>query len=135
LQSAEDVMATTLRGVRGAVVAAAFASMVLAGNVAAAPEPAANMAVARAAISDAVSAGGPEFAPIALRNAQDKLDRANAALSSGRDRDARHLAEEAEADARLAAATARAAKADRAVAEVQASLRALQEELARSGAR
>ena len=129
-------MARPLWGTHGAaVVVAAFASMVLAGSVTAAPEPAENIAVARAAISDAVSAGSAELAPIALRNAQDKLDRANSALSSGRNRDARHLAEEAEADARLAAATARAAKADRAASEVQASLRALQEEVARGGAR
>jgi hypothetical protein len=125
-----------LRGARGAAVATAFAALVIAGGaVAAAPEPVESMAVARAAISDAVSAGSPELAPIALRNAQDKLDRANAALSSGRNRDARHLAEEAEADARLAAATARAAKAERAVAEVQASLSALRDEVARGGAR
>jgi hypothetical protein len=44
---------------------------------------------------------------------------------------ARSLAEEAEVDARLAATTARSVKAQRAVDEVYASIRALQDELSR----
>ena len=60
--------------------------------------------------------------------------RAEAALAGGTNRDARRWAEEAEADARLAAVTARATKAERAVAEVQLGIRALQDELARSSA-
>lgn len=129
-------MATKLQRVRGIGWVAAFAAMLFTGNSLAASEAAGeHAAVARAAISDAVSAGGAQFAPIALRNAQDRLDRANAAISDGRDRDARHLALEAEADARLAAATARAEKAERAATEVQASMRALQEELARMNVR
>jgi len=125
-------MTATLRDLRSAGVAAAFAAILIAGPVSAAPAPTEQFAVARAAVADAVSAGGAEFAPIALRGAQDKLDRANAAMAAGANRDARRWSEEAEADARLAAATARATKAERAVAEVQSGIRALQEELARN---
>src|SRR4051812_14269036 len=124
-------MTTTLRDLRSATFATALAASLFAGAVSAAPAPTEQFAVARAAVSDAVSAGGAEFAPLALRGAQDKLDRANAAMAAGANRDARRWSEEAEADARLAAATARATKAERAVAEVQSGIRALQEELAR----
>ena len=125
-------MTQTLRDVRSATFAATLAAILLAGPVTAAPAPGEQVAVARAAVADAVSAGGAEFAPLALRGAQDKLDRANAAMAAGANRDARRWAEEAEADARLAAATARATKAERAVTEVQSGIRALQEELARN---
>ena len=127
-------MTTMLRTVRGTGFAAAFAAMLFAGSAAAAPAPSEQVVLARAAVSDAVSAGGAEFAPIALRGAQDKLLRAEAALAGGTNRDARRWAEEAEADARLAAVTARATKAERAVAEVELGIRALQDELARNGA-
>ena len=128
-------MTTTLRGLRGAGMASAFAALVLSANALAAPAPTEDLAVARAAVSDAVSAGGVEFAPLAMRNAQERVDRANAAIAAGNYRDAARWAKEAEADARLAAATARASKAERAVAEVQAGIRALQDEMARNGAR
>ena len=97
------------------------------------PAPTEQFAVGRAAVADAVSAGGAEFAPGALRSAQDNLDRANAAMAAGRYREARRYAEDAEVDAKLAAATARSRKAERALAEVESGIRALREELARRG--
>ncbi|HEX6136712.1 MAG TPA: DUF4398 domain-containing protein [Casimicrobiaceae bacterium] len=96
------------------------------------PPPTAQLAVASAAISDAAAAGGPEYAGAEFRDAQRKLDRAHDALAHGDDVAARQLAEEAEADARLAATRARSTKAVRAAAEVQASNRALREELQRA---
>jgi hypothetical protein len=93
------------------------------------------MAVSRAAVNDAMSAGAAEFAPVALRAAQDKLDLANKAVAEREYRDARRYAEDAEADARLAATTARSRKAQRAVSEVESGIRALREEMARAGAK
>ena len=90
------------------------------------------LAVADAAVSDAITAGGPEYAAVDFRNAQRRLDRAHDALALGDYIAARQLAEEAEVDARLAATRARSAKAVRAAAEVQASIRALREELERA---
>jgi hypothetical protein len=96
------------------------------------PPPNEQMAVARTAVADAVSAGAADYASVDLRNAQDELDRANTAMGA-RDYDrAQRLAESAEADANLAATRARSAKSQRAVAEVKESIRVLREELARA---
>ena len=108
----------------------ALAAMALAG-CATTPAPTEQMAVARAAVADAVSAGGPEYAPGVMRNAQDKLDRGNAAMAAHEYNTARRYAEEAEVDAKLAAVTARSSKAQRAVAELELGIRALKEEVAR----
>ena len=94
--------------------------------------PTEQMAVARAAVADAVSAGGAEFAPGALVVAQEKLDRGAAAMAARQYDDARRLAEEAEVDARLAAVIARSAKTQRAVAEVESGIQALKDEIARN---
>lgn len=121
------------RFVGGGAIAVALA--MLAACATAPPAPTEQFAVSRAAVADAVSAGGAEFAPVALRSAQDKLDRANAAMAAGDYRDARRYAEDAEVDAKLAAATARSRKAERALAEVEAGIRTLREELARTSVR
>jgi len=71
-----------------AVVAAACASM--------AP-PSEQMAVSRSAVANAVSAGGAEFAPVEMRTAQDKMDRASRAMDREDYDNARRLAEEAQA--------------------------------------
>jgi hypothetical protein len=113
------------------LAAAASVCLVIAG-CATTSAPTDQMAVTRSAVADAVSAGAPEYAPIALKNAQDKLDAANVAMGSKDYDAARNLSEEAEADANLAAARARSIKAQRAAAEVQESIRALQDELARA---
>jgi Domain of unknown function (DUF4398) len=98
----------------------------------AARAPTEQIAVARAAVADAISAGGAEFAPGALVVAQDKLNRGAAAMQARQYDDARRLAEEAEVDARLAAVIARSAKTQRAVAEIESGIQALKDEIARS---
>ena len=97
-----------------------------------APPPNERLAVADAAVADAVSAGAPEYAAVDYRNARQRLDRAHAAATAGDNLAARNLAEEAEADARLAATRARSAKDVRAAAEVHAGIRALRDETART---
>ena len=109
----------------------AVAALALAG-CATAPAPTEQMAVAKAAVADAVSAGGAEFAPGVFKSAQEKLDRGNAAMAAREYNDARRYAEEAEVDARLAAVTARSTKAQRAVTELELGIRALKEEIARA---
>jgi hypothetical protein len=72
---------------------------------ASAPPPSTELAVARAAIDQA----GPlaaQYAPAELASAQKKLERAQQALARNDSTQARHLAEEAEVDARLAWAMA-----------------------------
>lgn len=112
----------------GAIALCAFAT----GCATYGPAPTEELAVANAALSDAVGAGAPEYAATDYRNAQRKLDRARSALAAGDNTAARYLAEEAAADAKLAATRARSAKSVRAAAEVQAGIRALREEIART---
>jgi len=95
------------------------------------PPPTEQMAVSRAAVTDAQGAGAYDFAPVEMRTANEKLTRATAAMNQKDYVTARRLAEQAEVDARLAAATANSAKAQRALDEVQASIRTLQNEISR----
>jgi hypothetical protein len=97
-----------------------------------APAPTEQLAVADAAIADAVSADVVQYDAADVRTAQRKLARAHDELAQGDYAIAHDLAEEAEVDARLAATRARSTKAVRAAAEVQASIRALRDEIART---
>lgn len=95
------------------------------------PAPTAQMAVAKAAVVDANSAGGSEFAPLQLKSAMEKMAGAERAMV---DKDyvlARQLAEQAQVDAQLAGATARTAKAKKAADAVQEDSRVLRQEINR----
>jgi hypothetical protein len=94
--------------------------------------PTEQMAVSRVAVTDAVSAGAADYAAVDLSHAQDELANANTAMGAQDYDRARRLAEAAEADANLAATRARSMKAQRAVAEVQESIRALRDEINRN---
>lgn len=93
--------------------------------------PTEQLAVSKMAVSNAASAGGNEFASAEMRSAQDKLDRANQAMTAKDYENAQSLAEQAQADAQLATAKARAGKAQKAAATVQEDSRVLRNELDR----
>jgi Domain of unknown function (DUF4398) len=95
------------------------------------PPPNEQLAVSTAALANAVSAGGSEFAAGDMRNAREKLDRANVAMTAKKYEAARSLAEEAQVDAQLAGTRARTAKAKKAAVELQEDSRVLREELSR----
>ena len=118
-----------------ATVAASIALAALAGCATTANAPVEQVAVARSAVNDAAAADSAQYAPVELRSAQEKLDKANVAMADRAYDEARRYAEAAEADAKLAAATARSAKAQRALTEVESGIRALREEIARNGVR
>jgi len=103
---------------------------VAAGCASVAP-PTEQLAVSKAAVANAVDAGGPEFAPAEMRTAREKLDRANQAMTAKDYEGARSLAEQAQVDAQLAATKARSAKAQKAALAVQEDSRVLREELDR----
>ena len=95
------------------------------------PAPREQMAVSKSAIANALSAGGSEFAPVEMKSAQDKLDRANVAMAKENYEDARWLAEQAQADARLAEKKAQSAKAQKSAGALQDDVRVLRDELDR----
>lgn len=95
------------------------------------PAPTEQMAVSRAAVSNASSAGGNEFAPIQLRSAMEKMDAAERAMGEKNYARAKLLAEEALVDAKLAETAARSAKAQKAADELQEGNRVLRKEIDR----
>jgi hypothetical protein len=113
-------------GVLGAGLAAVLLISGCAGN-----PPTAEMALAKAAVSNASASGGNEFAPLPLRAAMDKMEGAEQAMGSENYPVARELAEEANVDAQLAAATSRAVKTQKAVNQLQQDNSVLRQELDR----
>jgi hypothetical protein len=114
-----------------AAFAAGSAVVALLAACASTPAPTEQMAVSRSAIANAASAGAGEFAPIEMKSAQEKMERANRAMQKEDYDVARHLAEEAQADARLAEKMAQSAKAQKAAAALQEDNRVLREEINR----
>ncbi len=111
-------------------LATALAVLFLAG-CASTPAPTAELAVSTAAVARAVSAGGSDLSSMEMRNARDKLDRANLALAAKDHDRARMLAQQSQVDAQLAQAKAESTKARKAADELQESNRVLRLELER----
>jgi hypothetical protein len=112
-------------------IGTAAAAIVLMAGCASTSAPTEQMAVSRAAISNAMSAGGNQFAPVQLKSAMDKMDAAERAMAEENYELALRLAEQAEVDARLAAEMARSAKARQAADAVQEDIRVLRQEIER----
>ena len=98
------------------------------------PAPTEQMALSRAAVSNATSAGGNEFAPLQLKSAIDKMDAAERAMTAKDYVRARQLAEQVQVDAQLAEATARSAQAQKAADALQEDSRILRQEIDRKTA-
>jgi hypothetical protein len=96
------------------------------------PIPNEKIAVAKASVQRAEQAGAPELAPVELAAARDKLVRAEKAAASRDAQPATMLAEQANADAQLAEATARQKRSHKAAIEFDASMQALRSESMRS---
>jgi len=109
----------------------AIAAAVLIAGCASAPAPVIQMAVSRAAVSNANSAGANEFAPVQYKSATDKMNAAEQAMTAEKYALALELAEQAEVDAKLASATARSVKAQKAADAVQEDSRVLRKEIDR----
>ena len=118
--------ASRLRSVAPLLLVAALAAC------ASTPPPTAALAAGASSYEAARSSGAPEFAAAELNSARTKLEQARALAQAGKNREAVRLAEQAEADAQLARAMAGSERSRRAVAEVDASLRTLREEMNRS---
>ena len=92
----------------------------------------ANVAVSSAAVANAASAGGAEFAPVEMNAAREKIGLANKAMAEKNYKLANDLATQAEADAKLAQSKANSAKAQTAANALQDDIRVLREELNRT---
>lgn len=94
----------------------------------------ADVAVSKAAVESAESAGATEFAPIEMDTAREKLRLANAAMVSKDYELASKLSNEAQVNAKLAQSKAQSAKAQAAANAIQEDIRVLREELMRANA-
>lgn len=115
-----------LRGIGVPLVA-----VILISGCASVPPPIEQMAVSRAALNNANSAGANEFAPVQLKSAMDKMQGAEQAMTAEHYQLASRLAEEAEVDAKLAGLTARSIKAQKAAEAIQEDSRVLRNEIDR----
>ena len=127
-------MIKTSRQMKDAVrtLSVAAAALGLMAGCASTPAPTEQMALSRAALDTALSAGGNEYAPLQLQAAMNKMDAAEKALTKEDYAEARKLAEQAEIDANLASAMARSAKAQKASEAVQDDIRVIRQEIERN---
>lgn len=111
----------------------AIISLVLAGCGSSAPSAlmVSQIAEARATVARATEAGARDHAPILLRDAESKIEQAEALHRRRGGTTSRQLLEAARADAELAEQTARAARAQASAREIQESIQTLREETAR----
>lgn len=118
------------------LVALVLGTLVLSGCATAPQVPNEALQAANIAVTRADSEKASEYAPLELKSAHDKLTSARAAVASEPTKDdviaARQLADEAQADAELASARARAARAAAVNDELQKNIDTLRNELQRS---
>jgi Domain of unknown function (DUF4398) len=115
---------------KGACLCAAIALGVA--GCASTPVPNEKIAVAKSSVQRAEQAGAPEYAPVEIAAARDKLARAEKAAADHNAVPATQLAEQANVDAELAEATAQENRSHKAAMEFDASLQALRQETLRS---
>jgi hypothetical protein len=108
------------------------ATIVVAAACASNPAADEKIAVAKASLQRAEGSGAPEFAPVELTAARDKLARAEKANADRNLQPATVFADQANADAQLAEATAQQQRSHKAAMEFDASMQALRQESMRS---
>lgn len=92
----------------------------------------ADVAVSKAAVDSAASAGGTQFAPMEMAAAREKMARANKAMAEKNYELAIDLAAQAQADAKLAQGKANSTKAQAAADALQNDINVLRSELERT---
>lgn len=125
-------MNKTFKSLRSfAIVGSSSLIVLLSGCASTSKAPIAEMASARASITQAESAGALDLAPVDLLSAREKLSKAEAASREKKFEEAQQLATKAQADAELAERKARAAKAQTAADELARSNELLRNEINR----
>jgi Domain of unknown function (DUF4398) len=115
---------------RGAIACAAVAMGLAA--CASTPIPNEKIAVAKSSVQRAEQAGAPEFAPLEMAAAREKLARAEKAAAARDVLPATQLAEQATIDAQLAEATAQQQRSRKAAMEFDANMQTLRSESMRN---
>jgi hypothetical protein len=87
------------------------------------------IASAQTLVERAEQEGAAQFAPRPLREAKDKIERAESEVNDDDYGDARRLAEQAQVDAKLAAVESDRAKTREAVAELGRTVQAMESEI------
>ena len=113
------------------ILSVLIASGVLISGCASTPPPVELVAVSKAAVGAANTAGANELAPVQYKSAVEKMDGAEVAMAHKDYVLAQQLAEQAQVDAQLATAIARAAKAKKAADALQEDSRVLSSEIGR----
>jgi len=117
---------------RGGLALLSVAALVLAVGCSSLKTPAtADVAVSNAAVANAAGAGGAQYAPLEMTAAREKLALANQAMLAKDYKRAIELANQAQADAKLAQSKASSVKAQAAADVLQDDIRVLREELDR----
>ena len=125
-------MNKTFKSLRSfAIVGSSSLIVLLSGCASTSKAPIAEMASARASITQAESAGALDLAPVDLLSAREKLSKAEAASREKNFEEAQQLATKAQADAELAERKARAVKAQTAADELARSNELLRNEINR----
>jgi len=108
------------------------ATLVVLGACASNPIADEKIAVAKASVQRAEGSGAPEYAPVELATARDKLARAEKANADHDLLPATNFAEQANVDAQLAEASAQEHRAHKAAMEFDSGIQTLQQETLRS---
>nr|WP_236212339.1 DUF4398 domain-containing protein [Pseudomonas otitidis] len=94
--------------------------------------PTEQFAVTNTVVKSAVDAGAPQYAPVEMKTAQDKLDQAERLMRDERYDEARRVAEQAEWDARVAERKAQAVKAEKVLDDAHQGVQQIREEGSRT---
>ena len=120
------------KNTRAGLAVLSVAALVLAVGCSSLKTPAtADVAVSNAAVANAAGAGGAQYAPLEMTAAREKLALANQAMATKDYKRAIELANQAQADAKLAQSKASSVKAQAAADVLQDDIRVLREELNR----
>lgn len=125
-------LGTRLRGLERTVLLSGF--LIALAGCSSMPRPDAELAGASAALMSAQNQGATQYAPVSMDRAREKLQQAEKAIQKEKYGQAKRLAEEAQADAELALATAGKEEAELAVREMEISIEVLREEIMRGQA-
>lgn len=94
--------------------------------------PTEHIARSQSIINQAEQVGAENYAPLEIREARKKLERANELIEEKEYEKAKRMAEQAEVDAELAEAKTLSEKAQKAVRELRESIRIIKEEISRN---